>query len=437
MKHSYLSLPHRAPLIPGLLVGLACAMSQPAFADVADNDTDVFSRKTLSGNWGGLRHQLEDDGLKFTADYTGETAYNLHGGLHRSARYSQNIKLGVQFDLSKLYGLDNAGKVQITLNDRRGNSASEDLVGNRLPIQENYGGLYTRLTELSYERSLFTPALNVKLGYMAMGNDIGGLDSGILCNFMNAGFCGHPLNMSGGSGWSNYPNAHLGVRIKYDLSPSWQLRVAAFNVDPSSNGNSSRAWHLGPKHTTGTVVPIELVYKQQSELPGEYKLGYYYDSSDAKRIGSDKEVAGRGGHYLLVDQAVWNSTTAKGRSVHVFGQYSAASSAASPFTKWYGVGMVLNKPFAGRPHDTLAIGYGRAVPNPRSREVLESAAIAHSEFVPNLDSGEQLLEISYGYQATPWLLLRPDLQYIIEPGAFSGEQIQNALVIGLQAKATF
>jgi porin len=82
-------------------------------------------------------------------------------------------------------------------------------VGNRLPIQENYGGLYTRLTELSYERTLFTPALNVKLGYMAMGNDLGGLDSGILCNFMNAGFCGHPLNMSGGSGWTNYPNAHL------------------------------------------------------------------------------------------------------------------------------------------------------------------------------------------------------------------------------------
>lgn len=200
----------------------------------------------MTGDWGGLRHQLEEDGVRFTGDYSGETAYNAHGGLHRSARYSQNLKLGVQFDLSKLYGLDNGGKVQLTINDRRGNSASEDLVGNRLPIQENFGGLYTRLTELSYERTLFTPALNVKLGYMAMGNDLGGLDSGILCNFMNAGFCGHPLNMSGGSGWTNYPNAHLGVRVKYDLSPSWQLRVAAFNVDPESNGNSSRAWHLGP-----------------------------------------------------------------------------------------------------------------------------------------------------------------------------------------------
>lgn len=272
-------MPRASRITPALLLALA---STTALAD------DLMTRNTLTGDWGGLRHQLDEQGIKFTGDYSGETAYNADGGLHRSARYSQNLKLGVQFDLGKLYGLDNGGKVQLTINDRRGNSASEDLVGNRLPIQENYGGLYTRLTELSYERTLFTPALNVKLGYMAMGNDLGGLDSGILCNFMNAGFCGHPLNMSGGSGWTNYPNAHLGVRVKYDLSPAWQLRVAAFNVDPESNGNSSRAWHLGPRHTTGTVVPVELVYKLAGELPGEYKLGYYYDSSDVKRIGSDK-----------------------------------------------------------------------------------------------------------------------------------------------------
>lgn len=392
---------------------------------------------TLTGDWGGLRQQLEEDGIHITGDYSGETAYNAHGGLHRSARYSQNLKLGVQFDLSKLYGLDNGGKVQLTVNDRRGNSASEDLVGNRLPIQENYGGLYTRLTELSYERSLFTPALNLKLGYMAMGNDLGGLDSGILCNFMNAGFCGHPLNMSGGSGWTNYPNAHLGARVKYDLSPSWQLRVAAFNVDPQSNGNSSRAWHLGPKHSTGTVVPVELVYKVQGERPGEYKLGYYYDSSNVKRIGSDQDVAGRSGHYLLVDQALWNDPASAGRSLHAFGQYSASSKAASPFTRWYGAGVVLYKPFEGRPRDTLALGYGRAVPNPRSRQLLETTALDAGRDFPGLDSAEQLIELSYGYQATPWLNLRPDVQYIIEPGAFSGEAIDNALVVGLQVKATF
>ncbi|WP_281686979.1 carbohydrate porin [Pseudomonas citronellolis] len=413
-----------------LLLGATCLTPSLALAD------DPLERSTLSGDWGGLRHELDDQGIRFTGEYSGETVYNADGGLKRSARYSQNLKLGVRFDLGKLYGLDNGGLVQLTVNDRRGNDGSGDLVGNRLPVQENYGGLYTRLTELSYERSLFTPALDVKLGYMAMGNDLGGLDSGILCNFMNAGFCGHPLNMSGGSGWSNYPNAHLGVRLKYSFSPAWQLRVAAFNVDPESNGNSSRAWHLTPKHSTGTVVPIELVYKRLDELPGEYKLGWYYDSSDAQRIGSDEKVAGRGGHYLLADQAVWHAPGRPGQSLHLFGQASVASSAASPFTRWYSAGVVLYQPFASRPRDTLALGFGRAVPNPRSRELQEDNALANGQAYPELDNAERLVELSYGFQATPWLLLRPDVQYVIEPGAFSGQSIDNALVFGLQVKAT-
>ncbi|WP_288501049.1 carbohydrate porin, partial [uncultured Pseudomonas sp.] len=118
-----------APITAGLLLVLA---SNGAMAEA-----DLLRRSTFTGDWGGLRHQLEDNGVKFSADYSGETAYNADGGLHRSARYSQNIKLGVQFDLSRLYGLDNAGKVQLSINDRRGHSASEELVGNRLPIQEN------------------------------------------------------------------------------------------------------------------------------------------------------------------------------------------------------------------------------------------------------------------------------------------------------------
>lgn len=415
--------------LPAVLLG-TCLI--PALACAAD----PFQSSTLSGDWGGLRNQLDADGIRFSGDYSGETVYNADGGLKRSARYSQNLKLGVRFDLDKLYGLDNAGVVQLTINDRRGNDGSGDLVGNRLPLQENYGGLYTRLTELSYERSLFTPALDVKLGYMAMGNDLGGLDSGILCNFMNAGFCGHPLNMSGGSGWTNYPNARLGVRLKYSFNPAWQLRVAAFAVDPESNGNSSRAWNITPKHKTGTVVPIELVYKKLDGLPGEYKLGWYYDSSDAKRIGSNEEVAGRGGHYLLLDQAVWQASDLAGQSLHVFGQAAAASSAASPFSKWYSTGVVLKQPFANRPNDTVALGFGRAVPNPRSRDVQEQNALANGQDFPSLSNAERLIELSYGYQATPWLMLRPDVQYVMEPGAFSGSDIDNALVFGLQVKAS-
>ena len=67
----------------------------------------------------------------------------------------------------------------------------------------------------------------------------------------------------------------------------------------------------------------------------------------------------------------------------------------------------------------------------------ELAAFNAGADYPNLSNAEQLIELSYGYQATPWLNLRPDVQYIIEPGAFSGQDIDNALVLGLQVKAVF
>ena len=101
---------------------------------------------------------------------------------------------------------------------------------------------------------------------MAMGG-LGGLDSGILCNFANAGFCGHPLNMSGGSGWANYPNAHLGARVKYDFSPNWQLRVAAFNVDPSSNGSSAVPGTWGPSTPPAPWCPSSLSTSMRAHCP--------------------------------------------------------------------------------------------------------------------------------------------------------------------------
>lgn len=48
---------------------------------------------------------------------------------------------------------------------------------------------------------------------------------------------------------------------------------------------------------------------------------------------------------------------------------------------------------------------------------------------------EGIIEIDYGAQITPWLKLRPNLQYVIRPGGTG--TIPNALVLGLYAQVTF
>lgn len=419
-----------------LPAALLCALGTPVA-----QATDFFQQDTLTGDWDGARSDLMQHGINLTGDYVSETAGILNGGQSYGTRYAQQIRVGATFDLNRLLNAENAGTIQITINDRRGRSTSGDLVGNRLPIQEVYGGEYTRLSEFSYTNALFTPQLQYKLGLLAMGNDFGGLS--ILTNFMNAGFCAHPLSMSGGSGWGNYPNAHLGGELTYHFNDSWTLQTAVFNVNPQQNSESSRAFKPFAPGTTGYIVPVELIYNFHSALPGQYKLGYYYDSSNVNRIDlPDQQADKRWGAYLLADQTLWQSATLRSQNLHIFGQATNADAETSPFRHWYSAGLVLNGPFEARPNDAIAIGYGRAVYNQHSRDnavnsLRAKGELAEAGMVNGLDMGEQLVELTYTLQATPWLSVRPSVQYIKEPGAFSNQETKDAWVAGVQAKVKF
>ena len=420
------------PLFAALLLASTLSAAQAS---------DFFHQDTLTGDWEGARSALVQQGVTLSGDYVSETAGVLNGGQSYGTRYAQQIRLGATFDLNRLFSADHAGTIQLTLNDRRGRSTSGDLVGNRLPVQEVYGGEYTRLSEFSYTNWLATPQLQYKLGLLAMGNDFGGLS--ILTNFMNAGFCAHPLSMSGGSGWGNYPNAHLGGELKYNFNDSWALQTAVFNVNPEENSESSRAFKPFAPGTTGYIVPVELIYNLHSALPGQYKLGYYFDSSNVARIDQpDRRANKRWGAYVLADQTVWQSTTLRSQNLHVFGQATTTDEATSTFRHWYSAGLVLNGPFAARPNDAIAIGYGRAVYNQHSRDnavegLRTKDEMAAADAMNSLDIGEQLIEMTYTLQATPWLSVRPSVQYIKEPGAFSNKEIKDAWVTGVQVKVKF
>lgn len=123
--------------------------------------------------------------------------------------------------------------MQILVNDRRGHGATEDLLGNRLSAQENYGGEYTRLTGVQL------PAQSVFCGRVCQNRLHGDgyrfwWHADPDQHFVSAGFCAHPLTMSSGSGWGNYPTAHWGGELRYDVNDSLTLQTAVFRSTRST-----------------------------------------------------------------------------------------------------------------------------------------------------------------------------------------------------------
>lgn len=431
----------RFKIVACYVAGFAVLIDGPAMADDAAAQSAATGapiatqkeRDTLTGDWGGARTRLADSGINFRGDYVSESFAAVDGGLRRGSAYTQQVRLGADFDMDRIAGWS-GGIFHLTFNDRWGKGTSSDFVGNRLPIQEAYGGQYARLSEFSIEQNIAGGRLNLRAGYFAMGNDLGGMPLG--CNFVNAAFCAHPLSLSGDSGWYNYPNARWGIAVRYKLRPDLLIRTGVYQVNPSLN-NRENAFNPFARGTSGALLPLELEYDPGSArvLPGHYKIGIYYDTSRVMRQGETGTVKGRYGVYLLADQMILREGHG-GRGLSLFGQFTANPEASAQITHWYAGGLVKTGTFSGRDTDTIALGVSHASINPHLLKAYIEAAPPGGGFAA-LPEGETVIELSYGLQIRRWFSIRPDVQYIIDPGAFSYRTTRNALAFGGQIKTQF
>lgn len=431
--------PAKSPSL-GLSLGILATALLPALASAQSSNR--YDGKTLTGDWGGTRTDLYERGIAFRGDYVGEAMGVVDGGYGETgARYAQQVRVGMDLDMGKLAGWD-GGAFHFTLNDRRGRSTSVDFVGNRFPIQEAYGGQYTRLTELSYDQTFNAGQSYYKLGYYAMGNQFG-LHS-LLTHFVNAAFCAHPLAMSGNSGWYNYPVARWGGEFAQQISPAVNVRTGWFQVNPNLGGNIERnAFRPFVSGTTGSLFPVEVTWTpaKGSRYAGVYKFGGYYDTSRVDKRGLDTSpTTGRHGAYVLAEQRLTQESADPSRGLTAFAQYMVSDTDTAQIKRWYALGGVYQG-IGSRAQDSIALGYVGADINDRlvdaRRATLMAGGVPTDSPLYNLSQAEELFELSYSFQVNPWLMIRPDVQYIVNPGTFNYSRTDNAWAVGVQAKVTF
>jgi porin len=94
-----------------ILMGLAiaaglCAAAGPSRADEAAPDAPkgFWDRDTLTGDWGGLRTDLAERGIKVGAAYTAEALGNASGGIRRRAVGNALLQVDVDADLEQAVG---------------------------------------------------------------------------------------------------------------------------------------------------------------------------------------------------------------------------------------------------------------------------------------------------------------------------------------------
>lgn len=439
-------------LICQLSAAAALVLSANAMAD------EAFSAdsKWMTGDWGGERTKLIEQGIDIKADYVGEMGYNAHGGYNtdKTGRYSDQFGLGVALDLQKLWGWDNT-QAKIQLTNRNGQNISNDRIGDPRAgtlssSMEVYGrGHMVRLTQFWIQHQMFDNKLDVKLGYFGEGEDFNTFP----CDFQNLSFCGSQVG-NYVSTWYNWPVSQAAIRVKYHINPELYAQIGAYNQNPSQleHGNGFK---LSGSGTKGTVIPVELVWSPKvNNLPGEYRVGYYKSAAEASDVredvnGNDAATTradyrthnSKKGYWFVAQQQLTTHNGDASRGLNIAANATFHDKETNTVDNYQSLMLVYKGPFDARPKDDVGIGAARLHVN---NDVKKNAELLNaSNGVSDYDNPlytpiretEYNFEINYGFHVTNWLTVRPNLQYVVQPGGV--DKVDNALVAGLKIQSTF
>ena len=398
-----------------------------------------------------------EEGVYFRAGFNEEIAGNVSGGLRKGVTASEYATVGMDLDLQKLVGWDQAA-LHWTIIALHSKGLNREYIGGGVDSQENYAPFnLVRFLNLTLEQRFSLQHdndLNVIVGRMGALPYFA--QSELTCQFMNHAFCGVLYGFPQSTGTAVAPVSSWGGRVKFSPTPRTYMQFGAFVADDTTFDEGTRLFDLGAQHIHGTNYMAETGYEthfNDEAKPRYYRLGASYLDAERSDVllntdgrerwkygGSPKTQRGETAVYLTGGQVLQRPDVSSRRNLAAFGSvyYNLDDAEAIQYT--LKAGLVKTGTFAGRDEDTVGLGVSQV--RFSSKEVdylsgMRSVGGGHS----NVSSHEEIVELNYGIHVAPGVVLMPNIQYTFNPDTrytpTTPRDIQDTLVLGLQLNISF
>ena len=380
-----------------------------------------------TGDWTGARPWLDDHGVTLEIGYTADFSYNLRGGLNTSdaEQYRGLLGIGLTVDTARL-GLWDDGTFFISAFDNHGTDITERHVGDLQALNNADAPNDTRLYEYWYEHALFEGALRIKLGKMDVNEDFAAPDYGGEFIHSSPGF-------SPTIPMPTWPDPALGIAVFVEPVEWFYFSAGVYDaLGVGTRSGYDTAFHSpDDSFTIGELgLRPKLSLFGQRELPGTYRVGGFYHSGEWDRYFNDlggrlapRTHRGNSGLYLVLDQLLYREQPEHEedeQGLGAFFQFGWVPSDYNEITQHYGGGFQYVGLIPRRDDDVCGLGVHH---------------VSLSGRVQSLERrySETAIEAFYKYQLTEFMSIKPDLQYIVNPGGDG----RDAVVAGVRLEVTF
>ncbi len=397
-----------------------------------------------TGNWGGLRDRLEEEGIHFFGAYTMDPAGNVTGGKRQGATYVDDWYAGITLDLEKLAGW-NGAKFTLSGINRDGPSLTSGYVGSHFDTQQCYGGQNVFLYGVFLEQKLFDDKVTVKLGRFSACDDFNA--SPLYGYSMNNAINGDIRAVLFDTQFSAYPYSTWAGSIKVNPTKETFAQVGVFqNTEDLFNSRLNGldwSFHSGDgvfvigqagwtPEFDKAPVPGSGDSKQAPTLrgmPGHYWVGASYSSYQYANFGTSGTTTSSYGFYAHADQMVYREAPGSDQGLTVFTAGCLYPQQDISIMPWeINGGLNYKGLFPGRndDHTMLHFAYGQF--SSRYADVEAAAGNGRPEY-------ELVLETGHRFALTKFAYIQPDVQWLINPGG--AHRLGNALILGAQVGVTF
>jgi len=389
-----------------------CAVSMAVAGEQGQSEPysgDFLTRSTFTGDWGGLRNDLSQNGITFNANVTQTDQGVVNGGKNSSWEYGGRSELTVKMDSGKM-GLWQGGTLTVELEGNWGEAVNR-YTGALMLADTNQAFPVVGKDVFALPALNYTQFLSPNVGFV-----VGKLDTIAEGDFNE---------FAHGKGDTQFMNLAFNINPALVLTVPYSTLGAGLIVLPtkdpeaafmtfsalSSEGEANQSGFSTLSADMVTFVSEARVRTDFLGLTGHQLVGVTYSNKEFtsldQRLGAfleNNELLKKKGSWSFFynfDQYLYEPK--KGSGIGIFGRFGTSEGNPNPVHYFVSLG-VGGKGVADRPNDQFGIGwYYLNVGNP---------TLVTLTGVRELLRDEQGFEAYYSFAITPWALLTPDVQVV-------------------------
>jgi len=394
--------------------------------------SNIWERETLTNGFLVLNDELTNKGIEIGLGVTSIYQQNVRGGIskhRRTGRITGSYDLELSADLQKLLGIE-GGSLYMLTEGSFSDGIDGPSVGSFFGVNgDARGDRSMDITELWYEQVFADETIRLRIGKMDLtgGFEHRGCPVSFDCvtyandetiQFLNNALINNPT--------IPFPEYGLGAAVHYAPTDFWYVSAAVADAQADVRETGFRTTFYNEDYflyifETGVTPQLESV---NGPLQGAYRAGLWNDPQPKAHSDATENYRDDVGFYLSCDQmlAKENAEPEDSQGLGTFFRYGYANSKRNDITNFWSAGFQYQGLLEGRDDDVLGVGFAHGV----------FSDMASSTYPEDY---ENVLELYYNAQISPWLNVSPSIQYIVNPGGTKGTS--DAVVLGLRLQMRF